>query len=78
MEMGRHHTHCREAVTNRGQAPRMTRDDKLLRETILAELKRRRNLLGKDDKPARSDPADSRHIARPIYSPSPRAGTASE
>jgi hypothetical protein len=56
----------------------MTRDDKLLRETILAELKRRRNLLGKDDKAARSDPADSRHIARPIYPPSPRAGTTSE
>jgi hypothetical protein len=55
----------------------MTRDDKLLRETILAELKRRRNLLGKDDKPARSDPTD-RHIARPMYPPSPRAGTTSE
>jgi hypothetical protein len=51
----------------------MTRDDKLLRETILAELKRRRNLLGKDDKPARSDPADHRRIARPIYPPSPPA-----
>jgi hypothetical protein len=49
----------------------MTRDDKLLRETILAELKRRRNLLGKDDKPARSDPGDGRHATRPIYQPPP-------
>jgi len=56
----------------------MTRDDKLLRETILAELKRRRNLLGKDDKPTRSDPRDSRHMTRPIYPPSPSAGTTSE
>jgi hypothetical protein len=56
----------------------MTRDDKLLRETILAELKRRRSQLGKDDKPARSDPVDGRHMARPIYPPSARAGTTSE
>jgi hypothetical protein len=56
----------------------MTRDDKHLRETILAELKRRRNLLGKDDKPARADPGDSRHIGRPSYPPSPPTGSTSE
>ena len=56
----------------------MTRDDKLLRETILAELKRRRNLLGKDDKPARCDRGDGRHTARPSYQPLPPAGTTSE
>jgi hypothetical protein len=56
----------------------MTRDDKLLRDTILAELKRRRNLLGWDDKPARSDPTDSRQIVRPIYPPSPPAGSGSD
>jgi len=78
MDIGRHHTHCQKAVTYRGQALPMTRDDKLLRETILAELKRRRNLLGKDDKPARSDPADHRRIARPIYPPSPPAPATSE
>lgn len=55
----------------------MTRDDKLLRETIVAELKRRRNLLGKDDE-QRSDPADGRRVARPIYQPSPPAATTSE
>jgi hypothetical protein len=55
----------------------MTRDDKLLRETILAELKRRRNQLGKDDKPVGSDPGDGRHATRPIYPPS-RAVSASE
>jgi hypothetical protein len=52
----------------------MTRDDKLLRETILAELKRRRNLLGKDEQ-TRSEPGESRRIPLPIYQPSPPAGT---
>lgn len=56
----------------------MTRDDKLLRETILAELKRRRNLLGKDDKPVRAGPGEGHSAARPIYPPSPPAGTTSE
>jgi hypothetical protein len=56
----------------------MTRDDKLLRETVLAELKRRRNLLGKDEKPSRSDPGDVRRAVRPIYPPSPPAGTTIE
>jgi hypothetical protein len=56
----------------------MNRDDKLLRETILAELKRRRSLLGKDDKPTRPEPGNSRHIARPVYTPSPPAGSTSE
>jgi hypothetical protein len=56
----------------------MTRDDKLLRETILAELKRRRSLLGRDEKPIRPEPGDNRHIGRPIYAPSHPAGTTSE
>jgi hypothetical protein len=56
----------------------MTKDDKLLRETVLAELKRRRNLLGREEKPPRSDPGDGRHVARPVYPPSPSAGTTSE
>jgi hypothetical protein len=55
-----------------------TRDDKLLRETILAELKRRRGLLGKDEDRSRSDRGDLRRSQRPIYPPSPPAGTTSE
>jgi hypothetical protein len=56
----------------------MTRDDKLLRETILAELKRRRGLLGKDEDRSRSDRGDLRRSQRPIYPASPPAGTTSE
>jgi hypothetical protein len=58
----------------------MTRDDKLLRETVLAELRRRRKLLGKDERPARADAkGDGRHVARPIYTPPPpAAGTTTE
>jgi hypothetical protein len=52
----------------------MTRDDKLLRETILAELKRRRSLLGKDDKTVGSDPGNGRRATRPIY-PAPAVRT---
>jgi hypothetical protein len=55
----------------------MTRDDKLLRETILAELKRRRNLLGKEA--AGSGPGDGRRVTQPIYSPpAPPAANTSE
>jgi hypothetical protein len=34
----------------------MTKDDKQLRDTILAELRRRRGLLGKDEDPPRIRP----------------------
>jgi hypothetical protein len=56
----------------------MSKDDKLLRETVLAELKRRRGLLGKDEERSRPDPALGRHMAGPIYPPSPSAGSTSE
>lgn len=56
----------------------MNKDDKLLRETILAELKRRRGLRGKDEERPRPDPAGGGHIARPIYIPSPPVGSTSE
>jgi hypothetical protein len=60
----------------------MTKDDKLLRETVLAELRRRRGLLSKDEERPRPDPSVGRpsigHAARAIYEPSPPAGTTSE
>jgi hypothetical protein len=43
----------------------MTKDDKLLRETVLAELKRRRVLSGEPPERARRTPADEARTARP-------------
>lgn len=41
----------------------MTKDDKLLRETVLAELRRRRGLAGDSQDRARHEPADSDRAA---------------
>ncbi|MBO0763933.1 MAG: hypothetical protein J2P50_05010 [Hyphomicrobiaceae bacterium] len=43
----------------------MTKDDKLLRETVLAELRRRRCVAGDGQDRARREPADAGHAARP-------------
>jgi hypothetical protein len=42
----------------------MTKDDKLLRETVLAELKRRRVLSGEPSDRARSAPTDDPRATR--------------
>jgi hypothetical protein len=47
------------------QAARMTKDDKLLRETVLAELRRRRGLAGDSQDRAGHEPADAGRAARP-------------
>jgi hypothetical protein len=43
----------------------MTKDDKLLRETVLAELRRRRGLTGDCQDRARREPADAHRAVRP-------------
>jgi hypothetical protein len=47
------------------QAARMTKDDKLLRETVLAELRRRRGLPGDSQDRTGPAPADVGRAARP-------------
>jgi hypothetical protein len=47
-----------------GQAARMTKDDKLLRETVLAELKRRRGLPIDGQDRDRHDPGPDRRTVR--------------
>jgi hypothetical protein len=43
----------------------MTKDDKLLRETVLAELRRRRGIAGDSQDRAEREPADADRAGRP-------------